>query len=65
MVDRLRELGHRDVAADVEQALARLRGFADVFQAVEWYDSNDWSKDQVDEAVSRYRRTRAASHPSQ
>ncbi|NEW33866.1 hypothetical protein GV791_15025 [Nocardia cyriacigeorgica] len=66
MRERLTELGLKDVAAEVRKVEAQIQAYrdavtermeriGDVLQAVEWFDSNDWSEDQVREAVDRYR----------
>lgn len=36
----------------IEAARRRLEG---VFKAVEWWDSSDWSEDDVKEALAKYR----------
>jgi Holliday junction resolvasome RuvABC DNA-binding subunit len=43
MADRLAALGYAQDAARETQAL------------LEWWDSNDWSEDQVKEALAKYR----------
>ncbi len=55
MRDRLTELGYADIAADLQHTLDRLREFSGVAQAVEWFDSGDWQREQVDEAARKYR----------
>lgn len=67
MVDELREFPDAaDVAADAADALAiidyqtvrlqaHLDRLKDVFHAVEWWRSCDWSKEQVNEAIANYR----------
>lgn len=57
MIDRLGELGHGDIAAD----LANLRRLAPVLHAVEWHDSCDWSMDQVAAAAEEYRDARPSA----
>lgn len=66
MEEELRSLGYDDVAdetktvremiekfkSDVEQKLEEL---SKVWKAVEWYTSNDWSKEQVEAAVGDFR----------
>lgn len=68
MRNRLVELGATDVAAAVEEIAATITSYrhevewrmakvADVLQAVEWLDSNDWGEDQMREAIAKYRAT--------
>lgn len=65
MADRLDELcpeaaaetralfdGPRSLYAELEARLARL---TDLWQAVEWRDSSDWTDQQVAEAVEKFR----------
>jgi hypothetical protein len=67
MVERLVDLGWaKDAATDAldllvlvrtqtvraEAALGRL---ADLFHAVEWWDSGDWGEDQVRQTLAAYR----------
>ena len=61
MADRLAELGHPlveeltcKVVADLKHAEHRAGMLCDVWQAVEWLDSNDWSAQQVAEAVAKF-----------
>lgn len=67
MADRLAGLGWaEDVAKDTYDLLAiittqrtrvdaAMRRLRDVFHAVEWWDSMDWSEDQVRQALDTYR----------
>ena len=72
MSDYLNSNGYEDVAKDVSRLVeyiksARIRietlheMLSPVFEAVEWYDSADWSKDKVDEAIEEYRNGKAAN----
>jgi hypothetical protein len=67
MADRLAGLGYaQDAAAETEELLVmlrqwktraevRVRRLIDVWHAVEWWDSCDWSEEQVRTALERYR----------
>ncbi|MEU1071924.1 MULTISPECIES: hypothetical protein [unclassified Streptomyces] len=67
MANRLAGLGYaQDAARETEELLAlfrqwetraalRMRRLADVWHAVEWWDSNDSSEDAVHEALAKYR----------
>jgi hypothetical protein len=67
MADRLAGLGYaEDAARETEELLtmlrqwktraeARVRRLSDVWHAVEWWDSRDWSEDRVREALAKYR----------
>lgn len=67
MADRLAGLGYaNDAARETEELLVmlrqwkiradvRVRRLLDVWHAVEWWDSCDWSEDQVREALGKYR----------
>lgn len=67
MASRLAELGYaQDAARETEELLVlyrqwetraavRMRRLADVWHAVEWWDSNDSSEDAVREALAKYR----------
>jgi hypothetical protein len=67
MADRLAELGYADDAAKETEELVvllnqwairtevRMRRLADLWQAVEWWDSSDSSEDGVREALAKYR----------
>jgi hypothetical protein len=67
MADRLAGLGYaRDAAAETEELILLLRQFqvrvevrvkrlADVWKAVEWWDSRDSGEDAVKEALKKYR----------
>jgi hypothetical protein len=67
MVDRLASLGYaQDAARETEELLVMLRQWevragvrldrlGDVWKAVEWLDSHDWSEDAVKEALAKYR----------
>lgn len=67
MASRLAGLGYaQDAARETEELLlllrqwetratVRMRRLADVWQAVEWWDSNDSSEDRVHEALAKYR----------
>ncbi|WP_329521188.1 hypothetical protein [Spirillospora sp. NBC_01491] len=67
MSTRLAELGYApDAAAETEELLlllrqwenraqARVNRLADVWKAVEWWDSCDWGEDRVHEALAAYR----------
>ena len=67
MAKRLAELGYaQDAARETEELLlllrqwetragVRMRRLADVWKAVEWWDSNDSSETRVHEALAKYR----------
>jgi hypothetical protein len=67
MADRLAGLGYaEDAARETEELLVLLRQWriraevrvkrlGDVWHAVEWWDSNDYSEDRVKEALAKYR----------
>lgn len=67
MADRLAGLGYaQDAAAETEELLVlfqqweirasvRLKRLADVWKAIEWWDSCDSSEDRVREALAAYR----------
>lgn len=67
MSTRLAGLGYApDAAAETEELLllmrqwenrarARIERLADVWKAVEWWDSADWSEERVHEALAKYR----------
>src|SRR5215207_487543 len=67
MADRLAGLGYaQDAAAETEELLVMLRQWEvraqvrakrlqDVWKAIEWWDSCDWSEDRVKEALAEYR----------
>ena len=66
MRDRLIELGHLDAAKETESVLLMLDAFYvrlqsridrlnPVWKAVEWCDSGDWGKEDITEAVEKYR----------
>lgn len=66
MRDRLIQLGHIDAAKETESLIlmmdayrvrmeVRIERLCDVWKAVEWMDSNDWSIGQVNEAIDEYR----------
>lgn len=67
MSNRLAGLGYaKDAAAETYRVLVELRQFEvrigvhlerlrDVWKAVEWWDSCDWSEDQVRAALEKYR----------
>ena len=66
MRDRLIELGHLDAAKETESVLlmlddfyvrlqARIERLNPIWRAVEWCDSCDWGKEDVIEAVEKYR----------
>lgn len=67
MRDRLAGLGYaRDAALETEdllvilrqaeiRACVRIERLRDVWKAVEWWDSCDYSEDQVKEALEEYR----------
>ncbi|WP_030757260.1 hypothetical protein [Streptomyces sp. NRRL F-5135] len=67
MADRLAGLGYaEDAAKETEELLVllnqwsvraevRLNRLADVWHAVEWWDSNDSSETRVHEALAKYR----------
>lgn len=73
MADRLAALGYaRDAATETEELLTMLRQFevratvrlsrlADVWKAVEWTDSCDWSEDSIRKALAAYRDDPAGS----
>lgn len=45
----------RHVISLLDQAAAAAEKLGGVWRAVEWWDSRDWSEDQVREAVAAYR----------
>ncbi|MEI5032392.1 hypothetical protein RB201_04125 [Streptomyces sp. S1A(2023)] len=67
MADRLAELGYaQDAAAETEELLVmlqqweiraqvRAKRLADVWKAIEWWDSCDSSEDAVKAALTKYR----------
>lgn len=67
MADRLAGLGYAtDAARETEELLimlrqwkvraeVRVRRLSDVWKAVEWWDSSDWSEDRVRTALTIYR----------
>jgi hypothetical protein len=67
MADRLAGLGYaEDAAKETEELLVllnqwcvraevRMKRLADVWKAVEWWDSSDWGEDEVREALAAYR----------
>lgn len=67
MADRLAGLGYaQDAAAETEELLVllrqweiragvRLQRLQKIWQAVEWWDSADWSEDKVKAALAEYR----------
>jgi hypothetical protein len=67
MANRLAGLGYaQDAARETEELLVlfrqwetraavRMRRLTDVWQAVEWWDSNDSSEQRVHEALAKYR----------
>ncbi len=55
MAERLGELGHKDAEARIAEALSTLDGMADIFKAVEWYDSSDWPISSVTKAIEEWR----------
>lgn len=66
MRDRLTDMGYMDAAKETESILlildqvevrlqARLDRLSPIWHAVEWYDSNDWGKESVEEAIKKYR----------
>jgi hypothetical protein len=67
MANRLAGLGYaQDAARETEELLVlfrqwesraavRIRRLADVWHAVEWWDSNDSSEDHVHKALAKYR----------
>ncbi len=66
MVDRLIELGYKDVAKETEsliltidsfevRASARIDRLKDVWHSVEWYDSGDSGKESIEKSVNEYR----------
>jgi len=67
MADRLAGLGYaEDAARETEELLTMLRQWKtraevrgrrlkEVWKAVEWWDSCDWTEDQVREALAKYR----------
>ncbi|MBR8638604.1 hypothetical protein KEF29_03140 [Streptomyces tuirus] len=67
MADRLAALGYaQDAATETEELLAlfrqwqiragvRIRRLENVWKAIEWWDSADWSEHRVHEALAEYR----------
>lgn len=53
----------REVAAHVCGAQSKIDALKDMWHAVEWWYSSDWSRDQVAESATRYRADRAAAEP--
>lgn len=67
MADQLDELGHVQASIDTTVVLScvdAIRALAEklerVWYAVEWYDSHDWSAEQVEKEVAEYMRARDA-----
>lgn len=72
MADRLTGLGYaEDAAGETEDLIAiiaqyerrarsRIRRLSAVWRAVEWWDSNDSSEDDIRAALEKYRNGRAA-----
>lgn len=61
MTERLKELGFFTIARDTEKIAEAFIGLnekieplRDVWYAVEWYDSGDWTKDQMIEELENY-----------
>lgn len=57
----------RDTRAVIDRARALdadLTALADVFHAIEWWDSCDWSEEQVHEALAAYRGVPDIGRPS-
>lgn len=66
VAQKLRKLGHEAaaqesdaIAACIAEAVARRDRLADVLQAVEWYESGDWGKDDVAARVAAWEAARA------
>lgn len=71
MANRLAGLGYaEDAARETKDMLLLIRRtkkefedkmlrLADVWQAIEWWDSGDWGEDQAKEALAKYRAERA------
>lgn len=69
MADRLAGLAYAiDAAAETENLLLTIRQYQNrlsvmterlrgVWQAIEWWDSNDWGEDAVKNAIEKYRRS--------
>ena len=66
MRDRLIDLGYLDAAKETESIILMLNAFEvrlqaridklnKVWQAVEWYDSNDFGEDEIKKEIERYR----------
>jgi hypothetical protein len=58
MIDELEERGFRDVADDSKAFLISHEpedALRDVWKAIEWYVSGDWSETEVIDAITRYR----------
>ena len=67
MAERLAEMGYHDAARETYECLldiratrarfeARAKRMADVWHAVEWFDSGDYGREQVTESIEKYRR---------
>lgn len=59
MISRLKELGYNDAAEESEKLYKLLsaelpEGLRDLWHAVEWRDSCDWSEDRVEAEYVRY-----------
>ncbi len=61
MHQRLESSGYREAARATREVIRSLEitrrmaeALADVWQAVEWADSSDWSEDQVREVIARF-----------
>jgi hypothetical protein len=66
MRDRLTALGYLDAAKETESILlildsfevrtqARIDRLKKLWQAVEWADSGDWDKEDIEEEIQKYR----------
>ena len=66
MRDRLISLGYVDAAKETESCLlmlqamevrlqARIDRLSPVWKAIEWCDSGDWRKDDIEQAIEKYR----------
>ena len=66
IVNRLAELGYEDASKEsyrllqvIKQSRIRVQTIQNrlsgIWKAVEWYDSGDWGKESIEEAVKNYR----------
>lgn len=61
MIDRLNNLGHHHLAMDTQLIINKIKDIdfmldkiREVWKAVEYCDSGDWSKDEIEQEVKNY-----------